>query len=122
LDVWVLGLDNKSIDEIIIGLNVWKKTLRGHLNIITDIEEKKALELLIDILDLEMKFTIPNKDNKAGDRAGFIPSALEKNKGRRTSRLAVKIDPGKKLLTNKCVGRIMFLLSVYFELNCASRD
>ena len=115
LDIYISELDSNEMNDIEIGLGVWKKTLRKNFNIITDVDEKTGLERLIDKLNLDM--TLVNIDNK---KSSYKPTALEKNKGRRVSRSALRIEPGSKLKTFQVVSRVLFLLSVYLEINSNS--
>ena len=112
LDIYISELGSNEVNDIAIGLGVWKKTLRKNINIITDFDEKTGLERLIDKLNLGMMLV--NDDN---NKTSYTPTAFEKNRGRRVSRLAVRIKPGAQLKTFQVVARVMFLLSVYLEIN-----
>jgi hypothetical protein len=117
LNLWVVGLNSNEVIQINNGLNVWRKTLRRNLNIITDVQEKAELEFLIEKLDLGMKLSAISENKTATTGSVITPTPFEKNQGRRASGVAVKIDSGNRLRTSQVVSRVLFLLSVYFELN-----
>lgn len=124
LEPWVLALDEHQLSDFKKGLKVWRGTLKGIKNIITDKNERKHLESFVQSLPLGLKVVEVVSEDLGQQkklevnvisRASPLPKSLEKTKARQKSKLYLQIQPGETVKTSQTLGRIFILLSVYLE-------